>query len=620
MRTMPRLRHALFLSLLGALLLSLSHCNQPTQTEVSTDQEVSATPWHHRAIWYQVFPERFANGDPANDPMPASLDGTWPYAQPAGWQPHPWTSDWYKLQPWEKATGESFWYNAQLRRYGGDLQGIIDKLDYLQDLGVNALYLNPVFESPSLHKYGAVYYHHIDKHFGPDPDRSLAMMEQEDPADPATWQWTPADSLFLELIQEVHQRDMHIVIDGVFNHAGIPFWAFQDVLEKGEQSEYTDWFYINSFDDPGTEANEFDYEGWYGVKDLPELREDEQGLIAPVRDHIKAVVQRWMDPNGDGDPSDGIDGWRLDVAHQVDLAFWKDFRSWCDEINPNHYLTGEVWWEDYEEYEMIDASPWLQGDAFHSVMNYRFGDIARRLLVDKSTAISPAEAAAAFDFYRERYGKTAIQQLMNVVGSHDTERLGSAIVNPDYRLDHDASVRDNPDYSHRKPTAGQYRLQQLVVALQFMLDGSPYVYYGDETGMWGGDDPDCRKPMVWPEMRYEPETTNPDGSSHDPDSVAFDERMFGFYQFLTGMRKEYAVLDTGALEWTVLDDTNRILGLRRYDGKQELRALFNASTEAMAVDLTKAGYFADDKGVYGRRPENGQMPPKSFFIWEPSKR
>ena len=125
------------------------------------------------------------------------MKGAWPYIRPANWQIHPWTSDWYKLQPWEEENGFDFYWNAGLRRYGGDLQGILDKLDYLKDIGINAIYLNPLFESPSLHKYDASMYHHIDNNFGPNPNIDKEIWQQEDPGDPATWKWTTADSLFL---------------------------------------------------------------------------------------------------------------------------------------------------------------------------------------------------------------------------------------------------------------------------------------------------------------------------------------------------------------------------------------------------------------------------------------
>ena len=131
--------------------------------------ELEALGWAKGAIWYQIFPERFRNVDPTNDPILESLEGTWPYVVPENWALNSWTSDWYSLQPWEVASRKGFYHVAQLRRYGGDLQGILDQLGYLQDLGVTAIYLNPVFESASLHKYGATLFHHIDRHFGPDP-------------------------------------------------------------------------------------------------------------------------------------------------------------------------------------------------------------------------------------------------------------------------------------------------------------------------------------------------------------------------------------------------------------------------------------------------------------------
>ena len=138
---------------------------------------INAAPpdWAKDAIWYQIFPERFHNGDPGNDPSENTLADTWPYGEFESWGISPWTSDWYCLQPWEEANGQGFYVNAQRRRYGGDLQGILDKLDYLKELGVNALYLNPIFESPSLHKYGAAYYHHVDNNFGPNPDGDVAI-------------------------------------------------------------------------------------------------------------------------------------------------------------------------------------------------------------------------------------------------------------------------------------------------------------------------------------------------------------------------------------------------------------------------------------------------------------
>ena len=189
--------------------------------------------WAKKVVWYQIFPERFRNGDSTNDPDLKSLEGSWPHDSSSPWQVHPWTSDWYELQPYEKENGKDIWFNIQRRRYGGDLQGIIDKLDYLKKLGISAIYLNPIFWAPTLHKYDAITYHHIDPYFGPDPEGDKKLIALETPDESSTWVWTSADKLFLKLIQEVHSRNMKIIIDGVFNHMGIKSWAFQDVLKKG---------------------------------------------------------------------------------------------------------------------------------------------------------------------------------------------------------------------------------------------------------------------------------------------------------------------------------------------------------------------------------------------------
>lgn len=221
--------------------------------------------WVKDAVFYQIFPDRFYNGDHNNDPVFESIKGSWPHDNESAWQISPWTSDWYKLQPWEEENGKGFGHNVQRRRYGGDIQGIIDKLDYLASLGINTIYINPIFHSPSLHKYDAASYHHIDVFFGADPQNDLTIMKNENPANPQDWQWTSADKLFLTLIKKAHRKNIRIILDGVFNHTGINFWAFKDVQEKGQQSQFKDWYIINSWDDPSTPQDEFDYAGWAGV-------------------------------------------------------------------------------------------------------------------------------------------------------------------------------------------------------------------------------------------------------------------------------------------------------------------------------------------------------------------
>ena len=176
-----------------ALLLVVA-CTAETPQPTEPVADAMAVPaWSKDVVWYQVFVERFRNGDPSNDPTLDDMAGAWPDLRPDGWEPTPWTQDWYRQEDWAEATGEPFYYTAQLRRYGGDLQGVMDQLDYLQELGVTALFLNPINDAPSLHKYDARNYRHIDRNFGPDPDGDAAIMEAEDPADPATWTWTAAD-------------------------------------------------------------------------------------------------------------------------------------------------------------------------------------------------------------------------------------------------------------------------------------------------------------------------------------------------------------------------------------------------------------------------------------------
>jgi glycosidase len=542
--------------------------------------------WAKNAIWYQIFPERFRNGDAANDPKPKDLEGAWPYRLSEGWEIIPWNSDWYQLQPWELRTGKNFYDNFAQRRYGGDMQGILDKIGYLEELGITAIYLNPIFESPSLHKYDATYYHHIDNNFGPDPEKDRMLWEQENPADPSTWKWTTADQLFLKLISEAHNRSIKVIIDGVFNHTGITFWAFQHIKKYGKNSPYVFWYTIKRFDDTATTANEFDYEGWYGVKDLPELREDENGIVEGSREHIKAAVMRWMDPNGDGDPSDGIDGWRLDVASQVETAFWKEFRQWTREINPESYLVGEVWWEDWANNKMYDPTPWIaDGSVFDAVMNYRAMIPIYDFLTNKKNAISSTMFASRIVELMQQFKKDITQVQLNTLDSHDTDRLPSIIVNPDRWFDHVASTKDNAVYDVRKPNTDEIQIQKMAVALQFGLIGAPSIYYGSEAGMWGGDDPDERKPMVWRDMQYESEKSHPFGKERSIDSVYFDEDLFDFYRSIVALRKSHPLLVEGDIRSLSTNDKTNTVILRRQLGNESIVICVNNSTKKQRVSF-----------------------------------
>jgi len=547
--------------------------------------------WAKTAIWYQIFPERFRNGDTRNDPTVETLEGTWPYDHQTNWRITSWTSDWYKLQPWEEKNAHGFYYNVQTRRYGGDIQGILDELGYLQDLGVTAIYLNPVFESPSAHKYGATDYHHIDNNFGPDPIADLSICKTEKPGDPSTWKWTSADLLFLQLIDEVHKRGMKIIIDGVFNHVGIPFWAFLDVHRYGPRSGYSDWFIIDSFNDPETPKDEFEYQGWGGYPDLPEIREDSNGPVAGFRNHIQAIAKRWGDPNGDGDPSDGIDGWRLDVADKVSPIFWKDFRKWVKEVNPSAFLTGEVWWDDFPSNKMFDTSPWLAGDIFDGVMNYRFADAMLKGFIDRP-GLEPSELNSLLEAERGQRPGSSLLVSQNLMGSHDTERFASMVINPNRWLDHANNLQYDPDFAIRCPTEIERNVQKQILVFQFTYIGTPYIYYGDEIGMWGADDPDCRKPMIWPDMKYEPEVAHPLGYPRTPDAVEVNVQLKNVYRSLISIRKQYPCLQTGTYRTVLCDDVKEIIVFERASESDTTRVVYNLSGHPQTV--VKSEYLNAD--------------------------
>ncbi len=561
----------------------------------NNSKALSAVPeWAKQAVWYQIFPDRFSNGDKGNDPKPEDLKGAWPYFVPDGWQIHPWTSDWYKLQPWEAKTGKDFYWNSGVRRYGGDIQGIINKLDYLKNLGVNAIYLNPMFESPSSHKYDASMYHHIDNNFGPNPSKDNEIWSKENPGDPSTWQWTTADKLFLKLIQECHKRGMKIIIDGVFNHTGTMFWAFQDIVKNQQNSKYKDWFTIKSWDDPST-GKKFDYEGWLGVKDLPEIREDENGLVKGPREHIHAVVKRWMDPNNDGNPNDGIDGWRLDVAEMVNHNFWKEFRIWVKQINPDAYITGEIWWDDWKNDKMMVASPWLKGDEFDAVMNYRFARAVKHFVVNKNNQVKTEGFIDSINTLYHQYPKENNYVVMNMLDSHDVERISSQVVNPDILYDHGANPSQTKNFEVRKPNNEERQKQKIAVAIQFTMPGAPQIYYGDEVGMWGGDDPDCRKPMVWKEFNYETETAHPFGLTRQADEVKFDDNLFKWYKKLAAIRNSNQTLSLGNITFHNLDNNKRILAYTREYNNKKMIIVINNNPAANEISLDANNFSIQKK-------------------------
>lgn len=536
--------------------------------------------WSKGVVWYQIFPERFNNGDPRNDPKASDQNGAYPFDDTSPFQIHPWTSDWYQLQPYEQKNGKDIYYNIQRRRYGGDLQGLVNKLDYLQALGIDAIYLTPIFWSPSSHKYDALCYHHVDPTFGPDPEGDKKLMEKENPLDPGKWVWTKADLLALKLIDEVHKRKMHIIFDGVFNHMGVKNFAFQDVEKNQQASPYKDWFMVDSWRD-SSKGTTFKYKGWFGVKTLPEFKEDSTGIVAGPKQYIFHATKRWMNPMNKG-AAYGIDGWRLDVAYDVGHPFWKDWRKWVRSINPQAYMTAEL------VYPIAQTKPYLSGDEFDATMNYNFAFMVHDFFVQDTTASTVTEFDRRLKELREAFGEGVAFNMQNLMDSHDATRIGSAVANPDGKKFGDwgtyfnwSQKSNNRNYNARKPTAEQLQKQKLIAAFQILYPGSPMIYYGDEAGMWGGNDPDCRKPMVWGEKNYDAETFNPDQSKHEPDEVLFNKDLFTWYKKFIGLRKQYKSIRLGSYTTLATDDAQKLYAFSRKHGNEQVIVIVNRGGKAV---------------------------------------
>ena len=330
-----------FISCSILLMLVTTAGQLESQEPIAQEHKNRFVPlWLKDAVFYQIFPERFANGDSSNDP---------PGTQPWGGQPTP----------------KNF--------FGGDLKGIIEHLDYISSLGVNALYLNPIFQSGSNHKYTTDDYLRIDTAFG----------------DEAT---------FKKLVDECHGRGIRVILDGVFNHTGTSFFAFKDLKENGASSKYTGWYNVYSF--PVGPPNKPNYEAWWGYGDLPKLMTSNP----EVRSYLLQATEHWMNL--------GIDGWRLDVPNEIPHPFWIEWRKLVKSINPDAYIVGEIW---------DDARPWLQGDQFDGVMNYRFRAACLDFFATgKANAVQFAKTLAEL---QAMYPGEVSEGLQNLLGSHDTERL-----------------------------------------------------------------------------------------------------------------------------------------------------------------------------------------------------
>jgi cyclomaltodextrinase len=503
--------------------------------------------WAKNAVWYQIFPERFRNGDPANDP------------------PHTvrWQSKWFASLPGEAPGEENFYHgagNIWNRRYGGDVQGLIQALPYLKSLGITAIYLNPMFEADSLHKYDTSDYRHIDEHFGFKGDIEQLKGETEDPA---TWQWTKTDKLFLDFVAKAHGMGFKVVLDGVFNHVGRDFWAFKDVLKNGKNSKYASWFDVRDWNQP------IKYVAWDRSEpsndgSLPIFKKDPHlGLVHGPREHVLAIAKRWLAP--DGDRSRGIDGFRLDVANDVPHPFWQEFRKELKAIKPDCYITGEIWtW----------AQPWLKGNEFDAVMNYRFAVAMQDFYVRQKKAITPSAFNDRLNEMIYAYPLQISLDQMNLLDSHDTDRFSSMIVNSDLGFKEASRLQEESGkrYSIAKPDPTQLDRMEQALVTQFTFLGAPMIYYGDEVGMWSADDPSNRQPMIWKDL--EP---------YDDPQVKFDQQLFDWYQRLIAIRNTCPELRLGFYRPLVMEDSTGVFVYARDLGKNHIYIAINRSSDSHMV-------------------------------------
>lgn len=532
--------------------------------------------WAKDAVWYQVFPERFRNGEVSNDPPDMQR----------------WQADWWATLPGEVEGEENYYLghgNVWRRRFGGDIQGVQEALPYLRELGVNTLYFNPVFEARSMHKYDTSDFRHIDDNFTVKGDPAELASETDDPA---TWQWSAGDKVFLAFIQEAHRQGFKVILDGVFNHVGEKHYAFVDVLENGRDSVYADWFDIIDWGtggEPGKPGG-VQWRGWdHDNGQLPLLKKDVvHGLADGPRQHIFDITRRWMAPNGDA--SAGIDGWRLDVAPDIPHPFWIEWRRLVKEINPDAVISGEVWtW----------AQPWLEGDQFDAVMNYQFAIPAQDFFADTHTAISPTDFSTLLNQLVYAYPLQAALVMQNLIDSHDTDRLASMFVNPDRGYDTSNRLQDTgPDYSLDKPDEVQRKRMMQAIVCQMTFVGAPMIYYGTEAGMWGPDDPSNRMPMIWRDLL-----------PYDNPDVTFDGDMFAWYQRVTALRRGLPALRRGFFRTLIADDETGVLAYARDLDNDHVYIVINRSAEPRKVGLTLAAGDRDAVLINWLDPAQAKVVP-----------
>ncbi|WP_054969543.1 glycoside hydrolase family 13 protein [Alicyclobacillus ferrooxydans] len=448
-------------------------------------RDIFETPaWAEHAVCYQIFPERFANGNPELTPEDSV--------------------------PWDSKP-------TPFAMFGGDLPGITSRLDYLADQGVTLIYLTPIFKAGSNHKYDTQDYMEIDPQFGTKED-------------------------LRNLVQSAHQRGIRIVLDAVFNHSGFYFAPFQDAVKNGKGSAYWNWFFI---DGEEVDTENVNYESFATkLKYMPKLH-----VAHPeVEAYLLQVAEYWI-------KEFDIDGWRLDVANEIDHVFWKHFRDTVKTAKSDALIVGEVW---------HNSLPWLRGDEFDSVMNYVFREAVHAFFIRRQ--ISASEFSERITECLFMYPTQATKAMFNLLGSHDTERVLTL-------------------------AEGDVARVLQAMAFQFIYPGIPMVYYGDEIGMEGGADPDCRRGMVWDE----------EAQNHD-----LREAM----KVLAALKKNEPALGEGELR-VLRADKQGLEYVRVLEGAPTIHAAFNTGRTGWRLDDVGEVLFSSKQDAVAK----GKLAPGTVVVW-----
>ena len=502
--------------------------------------------WAQDAVYYFIFPDRYRNGNPANDPKVGERK----------YQNHPIEvhANWLD-KPYKPGTGDGSDAHYNNDFFGGDLEGVIQKLDDIQDLGANTIYMTPVFKAASNHKYDTADFQEIDPAFGSNAD-------------------------FTRLTQEAAKRGIRIIADASLNHVGADSKYFDRFGNFKSQSQgafttnqiqanspYASWFTL----DPTQTDPEKQFKGWVGVADLPELNKKSPGWRQYAYGDKDSVTRKWLKL--------GASGWRMDVAPWVPDDFWREWRKAVKQTKPDAMTIAETW---------FDASKYFLGDTFDATMNY----VLRNAILDFANGSDARTLSANLEHLREAYPPQAFHALMNLLSSHDQARALHVLGGP----------------LGASPEALQKAKQKLrlATAVQMSLPGSPTVYYGDEVGVSGGDDPYNRMTYPWADLGGQP-----------------DMALRADFKALLKLRQDRSVLRRGVLSAPLISTASSLV-LTRHTPTEQVLMAFNNSEQIQTHTFKAPPALLKQQGAMwwgnGKVTVEGQqmtvsIPPLGAWIW-----